>query len=119
VSNKPFDPKEETAGFIRLMAQHGFEATVVWQRGNKGEVTSNAGKEGVMRAAARLTIKDGAIERAARALHGHMVDLPGDAPAPKWEELNQAERDAIRTMVKTVITAGLDKVAETPSGVVV
>lgn len=114
-----FDPTDETASFIRLMAQHGFEATVVWQNAKgKGAVTSNAGKEGIMRAAARLTIKDGAIERAARAMHEHMVAQPGQ-PAPSWEALNQQEREAIRTLVKVVIAKALEKTAETPSGVVV
>jgi hypothetical protein len=101
-----FDPRAEVANFLRSMAQAGVEATVVWSKNGKGAATSNQGAEGIARATSALSIKGDALTRAAKALHVHMVALPG-APAPDWAELDAGEQETIRTLCKVVLAAAM------------
>jgi len=98
------------------------KATVIYTVEKNGKqitrVDTNVGPEGMARHLATARIQDGAIERAAVALHMFRLQLPSDIDAETraemdrcplcgeaagWDQLSDPDRDGHREIVKYVL----------------
>lgn len=134
--------------FLKTCKDQGVEA-VVWAapRGEaRDQIASNTGEAGVGKARARLVVRDGAIDAAARALHefrfveagkevepgmdfcsylpclGYVDDVARAARrgygAVPWDELPDAVKKLHRTAVTAILAAALSVSAQPPKPLV-
>jgi hypothetical protein len=111
---------------LKAMAKANIEATIVYTVEKNGKrktsAASNKGPEGIARAANVLKFGDGAIERAAVAMHAfRVIPTPEELNfcyvchlADPWEQLEDVDKEGHRELVKVVLGSALAQVASTP-----
>jgi len=126
--------------FLESAAKVAIEATVIYTVEKNGKrktsAVSNMGPEGIARAANVLKFGDGAIERAAIALHEFRIKIEGEITpgneelaavvrtemqkcficreSVPWDQLDEPDRHGHRELAKAAIAAALMGAATAP-----